>query len=278
MFLDKQNLVSVVIPAYNRAYTLRRAINSVLNQTHQNVEIFVVDDGSTDNTQEIVRNFLDPRVRYIRHPQNLGISAARNTGIEVARGNFVALLDSDDEFLSDKIEKSLKIFDRASRRVGLVSSNHYLQSADGRSVVAINEKKLKRVWPMPSTWVLRRDVFKKIGLFDLRIRASEDTDFFARVREKYSFHFIKEPLVIKYVTPDNFFVDKEKIIQLRRETVFNVRQDRRLYARQLLLLGKDLWGAGRKDEARQCYLKAFFAYPVNLGYFIKFFLSSLKKF
>jgi len=83
---EKAPKVSVVIPTYNRAHLVGRAIRSVLNQTYQDFEIIVVDDGSTDNTKEVVKSFNDPRIRYIRHEKNRGGSAARNTGIRAARG------------------------------------------------------------------------------------------------------------------------------------------------------------------------------------------------
>jgi len=93
------NLVSVIIPSYNRAYCIRRAINSVINQTHRNVEAIVIDDGSTDETRELLQSAYgrDPRVRYV-YQTNSGVAAARNRGIALARGDFVSFLDSDDEF------------------------------------------------------------------------------------------------------------------------------------------------------------------------------------
>lgn len=101
---EKIPTVSVVIPTYNRAHLVGRAIQSVLNQTYQDFEIIVVDDGSTDNTEEVVKSFNDPRIRYIRHDQNRGGSAARNTGIKMARGEYIAFQDSDDEWLPEKLE------------------------------------------------------------------------------------------------------------------------------------------------------------------------------
>ncbi|MBS0208956.1 MAG: glycosyltransferase family 2 protein [Planctomycetes bacterium] len=105
------NLVSVVIPTYNRADLLGRAIQSVLDQTHTEVEALVVDDGSTDHTREVVARFTDPRVRYF-HQANAGVSAARNTGLLAARGEFIALLDSDDAWLPWKLRAQVAFLRR----------------------------------------------------------------------------------------------------------------------------------------------------------------------
>jgi len=113
--------VSVIIPTYNRAHLVGRAIRSVLNQTYQDFEIIVVDDGSTDNTEEVVKSFNDPRIRYIRHEKNRGGSAARNTGIRVARGEYIAFLDSDDEWLPMHISRKLAVME-GKRADGLISA------------------------------------------------------------------------------------------------------------------------------------------------------------
>ena len=96
-------LVSVIVPTYNRAAIVTRALRSILDQTYQNTEILVVDDASSDNTQEVIAGLRDPRIRYLRHDRNRGGSVARNTGIKAARGEYLAFLDSDDEWLADKL-------------------------------------------------------------------------------------------------------------------------------------------------------------------------------
>src|SRR3990172_1498077 len=111
-------LASGVIPTYNRAPLLPRAIRSVLAQTHRPIELLVVDDGSTDETEEVVRGLGEPCVRYIRHAQNLGQCAAINTGILASNGEFVSFLDSDDEWLPAMIQKQLDEFQRRDDRTG----------------------------------------------------------------------------------------------------------------------------------------------------------------
>ena len=94
---DSEPLVSVVVPTYNRARLLPRAVNSVLSQTHKNLEVIIVDDGSTDNTEELCRAFEDKRIRYCRQERNKGVLAAKNKGFDLARGDYIAGLDDDDE-------------------------------------------------------------------------------------------------------------------------------------------------------------------------------------
>jgi len=104
--------VSIVVPTYNRADFLPKAIQSVLNQTYRDWEMIIVDDGSTDNTEEVVKGYKEERIRYIVHKYNLGLSAARNTGIKNSRGKYIALLDSDDEWFPEKISCQINIFQK----------------------------------------------------------------------------------------------------------------------------------------------------------------------
>ena len=181
--MSGNELVSIIIPSYNRGYILPRAVKSVLSQTYPHFELIIVDDGSTDDTEKIVQDFSDPRIKYIRHPQNKGLSAARNTGIRASRGGFVAFLDSDDEYLPEKIERSIDTFRAVSDRIGMVASNYFSVSFAGKVRHPINDEDVKRVFPHVSTWVVRRHVLEKIGFFDERIVLSEDADFFQRFDE-----------------------------------------------------------------------------------------------
>lgn len=116
------NKVSVVIPTYNRETKILRAIESVQLQTHHNLEILIIDDASTDNTQEIVNSLSDHRIRYFKFDENSGGATARNKGIELAGGEFVAFLDSDDEWMPDMLEKSLDNYNREDRRRTIIFS------------------------------------------------------------------------------------------------------------------------------------------------------------
>ena len=117
--IKEEPTVSVIIPIYNRAHTIDRAILSVLNQIYKSFEIIVVDDCSTDNTREVIEKFGDKRIRYIRKKSNKG-AAARNTGIKAVRGEYIAFLDSDDKWLPNKLDEQIKVLKVTSPKVGVV--------------------------------------------------------------------------------------------------------------------------------------------------------------
>lgn len=108
--MNEKPLVSVIITTYNRAHLLPRAINSVLNQTYQNFELIIVDDGSKDNTEEVVNSFDDKRIVYYKHEKNKGVLGAKNTGFDLAKGEYNCLLDDDDEFLPEALETAVNKF------------------------------------------------------------------------------------------------------------------------------------------------------------------------
>ena len=117
-------LVSVIMPTYNRAHLLPRAIKSVLSQTFKDFELIIIDGGSIDNTEDVVKSFKDPRIIYINQGINQGISAAKNVGIMKAKGKYIAFIDSDDEWFSIKLEKQVKVFQKASNDIAVVHAGY----------------------------------------------------------------------------------------------------------------------------------------------------------
>jgi len=185
--------VSVIIPTYNRAHCIEFAINSVLAQTFKDFELIVVDDGSTDNNTTVVLTGYKDRIRVIRQ-QNSGVSTTRNPGILAARAQWVAFLDSDDEWLPDALEKLFMPSaddDRIIARAGNVQfeddrlQGTLFQLRDW----AINQpKKLRRplirairTWFFPQAFVARRQEALAVGLFDTRLSLYEDGDFMLRL-------------------------------------------------------------------------------------------------
>lgn len=189
----RDQLVSVVIPTHNRAALIVQAIRSVQNQSHPYLEIIVVDDGSSDNTQKVVESQKDPRLRYVRHDINRGASAARNTGIHAATGEFIAFLDSDVEWEPETIAHQLKRLDRYDAVLctmpGAVGNRYRRKERipledlrKGRFIAAGTSALMARVAPL-------KDI-----LFDESLWFAEDWDVVIRLAQKYSVGYLNEPL------------------------------------------------------------------------------------
>jgi len=202
-----ESLVSVVIPTKNRSKLVLRAIQSVLGQTYNNIECIVVDDGSKDNTEEVVRSIKDSRVLYIQHKESKKASAARNSGIKCSRGEYVAFLDDDDVWRPRKIEKQILLINSLPKDFGMVYCwmNYYDQSGniikehhpELRGDVFIDVIDFQRIGGAP-TLFLRKEVFKIVGYFDETLPRGNDGDFIRRVCRKYMVDFVPEVLVDVY--------------------------------------------------------------------------------
>ena len=266
-----KSLVSIIIPTYNRAYILGRAVRSVFEQSYENLEVLIVDDGSTDNTSDIIRDFKDSRLRFFHDSQNKGRAYALNIGIRNSKGNFLAILDSDDEYLPQKIKKSLIILENSLINFDLVASNYYVIKRDKSKTLGIKKPyQKKRIFPSSSSWVLKKGVFEKIGFFDERLLLTQDVDFFHRFLKKFDFHLIDEPLLNIYQMKDGAFSDMNKVIEIRKKYMENLKNDKPIYAQHLSYLGKDYLRVGQNKNARECFLKAFYAYPRNFRYLLKY--------
>ncbi|MCX7748007.1 MAG: glycosyltransferase family 2 protein [Clostridia bacterium] len=201
--------VSVIIPTHNRSWLLINAISSVMKQTHKNLEIIIIDDHSTDETAEIVTSIDDPRVIYVKN-QKKGGNAARNTGISLSTGDFVAFLDDDDEWVEDKIEKQLKVFGMDSR-VGLVYTGSkliYLDFGVSYDNIPFAGGDLSKIILMrnpigsTSSVMIKRNIFKRAGLFDESLPALQDYDLWIRICQACQIGFVKEPLLYYYMRSD----------------------------------------------------------------------------
>ena len=199
-------LVTVIIPTYNRADLLPRAVSSVLNQTYAALELLIVDDGSTDGTAEVVKGFQDPRVRFLRLDQNQGQCAAMNAGIEAARGDWVCFLDSDDEYLETCIEKQMAVFlATGSETLGVVYVLSGERTPDGRIIPAhfnalqgdVYAGALFQGYVAPSiTLLIRKTCFDQVGLWDTEFRCFQDDDLCIRLAKHYRFEVVREVLAV----------------------------------------------------------------------------------
>ena len=198
--------VTVVIPTYNRAPLLDRTLDSVLAQTFQNFEVLVVDDGSTDGTSALVAEYAarDARILYLAQPRNAGVSAARNRGLREAQGAFIAFLDSDDEWMPEKLARQVARFREVPETVGLIYTGvesvfeHGNRKVDRpRARGDLYDTLLLRnvIHGGGSNVMIRGHVLQRVGYFDEEIPAIEDWDYWLRIARYYAVDYVDAPLV-----------------------------------------------------------------------------------
>jgi glycosyltransferase involved in cell wall biosynthesis len=198
--------VSVLIPAYNCAATICRAIRSALQQTFQDFELVIVDDGSRDATVEMIATIVDPRIKVIRHAKNMGEAEARNTAVRSASGRFVAFLDSDDEWLPEKLSLQMDVVHRGQEEIIANVSGFFL----------IDEFNIRRkeIPIQPASWykhllmgcglapgttlLVSRAAFEKVGYYDPCLPRYTDWDWLLRFTKLHQLTVTPEPLAVIY--------------------------------------------------------------------------------
>ena len=204
-------LVSVVIPTYKRSEMLPRAVKSVLDQTYSNVEVIVVNDNDPDDeftaaTKKQLEAITDKRVRFVQQDKHLNGSAARNKGIESAKGEFVAFLDDDDVWHSDKLKKQMAVFESDSS-VGLVytgSKAIYVNDKVSYAIIPKQKGDLKKEILLgncigtTSTVAVKREIITGVGMFDVKMPALQDYDLWIRICQKTKIGFVAEELIDYY--------------------------------------------------------------------------------
>ncbi len=211
-------LVSIIIPSYNMAKLVLRAVESVLNQTYQNLEIIVVDDGSTDNTKQLLEPYFN-KIKYV-YKANGGVCSARNAGLRQASGAFIALLDSDDTYMPDKVEKSLK-FLQDNPDFGFVHTDTYLVDSQDREIERyqhpksrytgwISRQLLKGNFIANPTNFFRRECYDSCGGYEESLFPPGDWDLWLRISKKFKVGYIDEPLSRYSIISNSCFNDLER--------------------------------------------------------------------
>ncbi|MGH1335040.1 MAG: glycosyltransferase family 2 protein [Aureispira sp.] len=275
-------LVSIIIPAYKAANYIEETINSVLQQTYQNLELIVVDDGSPDHQSDLIWPFVeaDKRVQYIQQP-NSGVSVARNNGFSHSKGEFIAFLDADDVWLSQNLEKKLALFAQ-DKELGLVHSD--LAVIDSHSALTGETKSGKAgyilddllAWkgtcvPTPSSILVQREVVTKVGGFDPHLSNAADQEFFFRVAKVYKIGRV--PAVTwHYRVHDNNMhsnigvMEKDALLAYQRAEENNLFKSKafrnQCFATMYWILGASWWGDGQnKKKGLHYLLKAMRTHP-----------------
>lgn len=202
---DQHPRVSVILPTYNREATLGAAIQSVLDQSFRSFELIIVDDASSDATEQLVGSIDDARISYLRHQNNSGGSAARNSGLKAAKGELLAFQDSDDRWLPEKLERQVAQLD-ANPEIGLVWCPYTRSEPNGGSTLhparsmqcprgEAHSALLEKNFIGTPTIVARRACYERCGGFDEALPRFQDWDWVVRVAEQFSIDHIDEPLV-----------------------------------------------------------------------------------
>jgi glycosyltransferase involved in cell wall biosynthesis len=278
--------VSIVIPTYNRANFLPRAIKSALSQTYRNIEIIIVDDNSKDKTEEIVKYYNDPRIRYIVHKCNLGPSAARNTGIKNSKGKYIAFLDSDDEWFLEKISCQMNIFQKKDSKCGIVCTGGYIIKDNKKTVrvksISLSPNSFYRKILLEntvgtSTVLVKKECFEKVGLFDESLKNCEDWDMWIRIAKYYKFIFIKLPLIKYYIHSGQQSENMLAKVSARKRILFKYQEELKnrkiVYSHHYYKIGNLCCLSGKIREGRKYLFKGILVYPFCLKYFLCLLLS-----
>ena len=287
----QRGLVSVVIPNYNYAHFLREAIDSVLAQTYSDIEIIVVDDGSSDASSEVLESY-GKRIRTV-FQKNQGVSAARNNGAEISRGEFIAFLDADDSWLPAKLEKQSEIF-AADPELGMVHVGFVEIDEAGRELlertnglegrVAEELLRFERsvILGGGSGIMVRREAFVVVGGFDLRMSTSADWDLFYRISSGYSVGFVPEVLLKYRVHALNMhgnIAAMEHDMRLGFEKAFaadRMANRRTFYGNLHKTLSASYFRAGKYADFGRHVIQSIWNRPFNIGYFLQFPLRRMR--
>lgn len=274
-----EDLVSVIIPTFNRPSLLDRAIKSAINQTYKNLEIIIIDDGSTEDIKKVVDSFHDNRITFLRHDTNKGVAAARNTGIKHSKGEYVAFLDSDDEWFERKIELQLSDLKRKGEEylASYCKRESYddemekmvkysLPGRDGNQL----EHLLFECFISLSSVVVERRCFDQVGSFDEEMRQAEDWEMWIRLSRFFSFAYVDDILVRCHRHRSGRLsdtLDMNAPIYFAR--IYNVHFDvfkkhRKAHAQFLMRHGYALVHNGNPSAARMFFLKSMIINPFPL--------------
>lgn len=285
--------VSVILPVYNRAETLEEACRSVLNQSYHDLELIVVDDASQEDLKAVLDRIDDPRLVYIRHDQNAGAAAARNTGLAAAKGTLIAFQDSDDLWLPGKLTRQIKLLEMQPEEVGVVTGGKVLYGKDdtgqyGPGLVTYAPKPNQPRLSIEDDQVhltliqnrislqnalFRRDCYPYDAWFDPRAKANNDWEFTIRLVQHTKVYEDIEPVLLAFSSTDSISTKPRKRLTghlriLKKNRHLSTRYPS-TYARSQYILGRMLWKIGKRRAGRQFMLHGIRNSPEVLPYLFR---------
>ncbi len=283
--------ISVIIPTYNRAFIIDKAIDSVLQQTYTDYEVIVVDDGSTDATYENLKPYRD-KIHYV-YKENGGIASARNCGLEAAQGTYIAFLDSDDLWKPDKLQRQMEHFERYPE-YGMVATRCVTNKVDSDfNTIDINKirRSGKSGWVYKdlffrnfirtSSTVIKSECFRKVGRFDESLPRCEEIDMWLRISKEYPVGFINDTLTIYTRRPKEIRVDniegRKNWLRVLKTNYEPSLIPRRLYKKRIAKihthLAESFIKKGNQAEGKKQLKQALSLYPLNAKAWKNYLLS-----
>ena len=277
--MNKQPLISIVLPVYNREKLVLNSIESVLNQTYKNFELIVVDDYSNDNTHSVISSIPDKRIKLLKHDKNRGASAARNTGIKASRGDWIAFHDSDDLWNKNKLEKQVETILTVEADIAVIHCG--LQYFDFDSGKKLNTRIIKGninnlvksnvgMIPGTPTMVIRKSSLDDVGYFDETIPANEESELGIRIAKKYKFKLVDEVLVLcarNHVqinsSNDLFIQGKQRILEKHLDFL----SSKLIYNFSLIIAGNSIV-KGNIIKAKKYIISSIKAKPYHIKSYI----------
>ena len=282
---EKSGKVSIIIPTYNREKTLERAVNSILNQTYSNIEVIIVDDCSIDNTQKMVMSWKNEKIKYYRLPKNSGACAARNYGIQMASGEYIAFQDSDDEWMKEKIEKQLEKMKQTDTMVTFCAFNFIninsqekikIPDTDISNLPDMTKSLFYKNFISTQTIVGKKEVFNRIK-FDTTLPRFQDWDLAIRLSKEYRISYLDEILVNLYIQKDSMTVNNQKgydgLKILYNKYKEDIKKDENIEYAFKIQMAKFLFNKGKycPEELKEVLQKKF-----NMKIFI-YYISCITK-
>lgn len=279
-------VVSVILPTYNRTHSLVAAITSVLTQSYRDLELIVVDDGSSEDVEGLVRGIADSRLRYVRRPRNGGAGAARNTGLSAATGQFIAFQDSDDIWLPGKLSRQIALFSELPDHVRVVTGAKIVYGRDPsfnygpakvayapapQSRLTLEEDQVAHLLSENRLSVqnalFRRDCFPEAVWFDTCARANEDWEFAVRLAQQTTIYEDIEPVVLGFISSDSISSSSRKqtigIVRILRKNKAILRKHKKQRSRMLIDLSIALLKAGKTRRGTRFLAAGLADYPLH---------------
>jgi glycosyltransferase involved in cell wall biosynthesis len=269
--------VSVIIPTCNRARLVPTAIQSVLRQTFSDFEVVVVDDASDHCVSEVVGNFNDDRIRFIRHNSRRGGGAARNTGIRNSNGEYIAFLDDDDEWYPEKLARQMEVMLKAQPEVAAIYTGYVVVDRDSGRVCRRRipsergDLKQKLLVGNPiggtSSMLVKRSCLVKVGVFDETLPSFQDRDLWIRISREFHFDYVQEPLLNYFLHSEKVWTNLEALtrgLEIMVEKYGSVPTFRKQCSGRYLEFGVRFCEASQMGRGRLAILKSIRLYPYRI--------------